>query len=350
MKKRFLTAIILLLVAAVLVVCTACDGTGGTSLAPSAVKAAYVPAVLTGGAGYESRITRGIDRALDEETAPTYVTDFPYAQWETGYPNWSIVPKVSLYFNNLFVQTQENFSGEGFRDVFSIENETYTMEGDFNGDDIARINDDGTAWERFYDYSFDSADEGYSSYARYQEGDDYRRGMRILFMGAENEILELYENAAYKFIKVIWWSNASADSIDAPKLTHFVSVMDKSTADEKTTARQYNESFDVGDYTTHVFSSDPGTTADTDYYHFDQWVVEGGSSDDCYGYFNKTDYEVTLSGYAATSGSYDDYIDPDLVTPLLDEGMTEAMWPDLKTKIKAGESIDFIDWTIPNFE
>lgn len=308
------------------------------------VSMAYIPPVLTGGAGFEG------SRALEAETAPTYVSDFPEAQWDQDYPNWTVVPKVSTYFNNIFVQTLSNFT-DGFRDVESIDAGGFTKEGTFEGEDVVRINDTGSAWER----SFDLDGGKFRGYLRYEETDVFRRAMRIWYNigGRDNsEILEMYETTDYKFVKVLWWSNVSAESDSPPKLNHFVSVVDKTSSDDKTTGRMISENFSANDFTTHIFSFTPHTAADTDYFTYESGSPGfGDSSNDAYGYFNKNDFYVETTGIAApaSSSEFSDYIDPDKLTALFGEGFTESMWVTLRTKVNSGESIDFIDWDISQF-
>ena len=314
------------------------------------VSSSYIPAVLTGGAGYETS-SRGARLVTDGESAPAYIflDDALQAQWETDYPGWSTVPKVATYFNNIFVQTTENFQNNFFG-VADISDPVYSKEGTFGEDSIVRVDEAGQNWE-----VIDHEDSSQMLYLRYEETDDHIKAMRLFYNiagGDNNEILEMYETASYKFIKVLWWSNVSSSADARPKINHFVSVTDKSTNNKKTTGRMMGESFEEGDFTSHTFSFSPGTTADTDYF-----TAEKGNpnvpmyAQDDYGFFNDVDYYTSgTTEYPATSGEFDEYIDPDLLVTLFAQGFTEAMWTDLKTKVTNMESVDYIDWDISSFE
>lgn len=313
------------------------------------VGVSYVPAVLTGGAGFENSsrtarlVTSGesvpINIVMDEEL---------YAQWDTDYPRWTAVPKVATYFNNIFVRTIESFQ-TSFFGVDDISNPVYSKEGTFGEDSIVRVDDPGQNWE-----VIDHEDSSQKLYLRYEETADHIKAMRLFFNiagGDNHEILELYETEKYKFIKVLWWSNVSVSSDSRPKINHFVSVTDKKTADLKTTGRMMAENFEEGDFTSHTFSFSPGGTADTDYFTAEKGnsYVPMYASDD-YGFFNDVDYYTSgTTEYPATSGEFDDYIDPNLLTTLFDQGFTDAMWTNLKLKVTNKESVDFIDWDISAF-
>lgn len=51
------------------------------------------------------------------------------------------------------------------------------------------------------------------------------------------EIFELFATEDHRFVNVLWWNNVLETSDDPPKISRFVSVVDK------TTARMMSESF-----------------------------------------------------------------------------------------------------------
>jgi hypothetical protein len=317
--------------------------------------ASYVPAVLTGGAGYGDAGSQAVPSYVGASSirsqATEYVFDFPLDQWAEQYGNWSIVPKVSTYFNNAFLQAADSFN-DGLQGAVDVDAAPFTKEGTIGEGDFVRTDETGSAYEIF----FNEVDGSYTSYLRYEESDGVKRAMRLMFdiggMG-NNEMLELYETADYKFVKVHWWSNVSAESDAPPKLTHFVSVVDKNSEGEKSTGRWINENLAADDFETHTFSFGPGTAADSDYHTYetgDTSVAPAG--DRAYGYFNKTDYYVTPTTDApASSGEFSEYVHPDKLASIFDQGLTPEMWDDLRTTLTGGtEGIGFVNWDLSDFE
>lgn len=279
-------------------------------------------------------------------------------EWTTNYTHaWDSVPKISTYFNNEFGGFPEEMEqAEQYGITWEpIQTGPFEYEASQTGNDevqVVRRNEAFTIWERL----LKDDGNGEMRYSTYREEDGVTHSARVFLNiggGDNHEILEMVETADYTFVKCLWWSNTS--NAEQATLNHIVAVSDRSSAEGFTTARKLH--YNPGDTTTHIIDIVPGLEADVDY-HTDERTVALGlpNSDDIYGFLNDSEYYVSSTdendlAWTAPSGQFSAYPDPDLLTALFDQGLTDHDWMDLFNDLSDGlDGIELTAWDLSAFE